>query len=112
MYFDRRGNGQKPPRTKPFRQKTPGQNPREQLTENLYKGLLSGFFTRPTKNRAGGPRCVTYILGGGLGMCDRGEGSRVSKLAKNSVTYFNDGRPLNIFTFCTYMMMMMMIYSF
>src|SRR6218665_3315246 len=44
MYSDRRGYGQKQPRTKPSRQKTPGQkppdkSPREQLRENLYGGF-------------------------------------------------------------------------
>ena len=48
MYSDRRGNGQQPPR-KTFQTKDPGQkppdkSPREQLRENLYRGLLSGFF--------------------------------------------------------------------
>src|SRR6218665_2160571 len=85
MYSDRRGNGQKPPRTKP-----PGQKPREQLRENLYMGLLSGFFcTRPTKNQ-GRPRCVTYFWGvpGCVTQCDRGGGS---KLEKNRMMYFMDG---------------------
>ena len=50
MYSDRTGNGQRPPRAKPSRQNTPsltkapGQNPREELRENLYRGLLSVFF--------------------------------------------------------------------
>jgi len=52
MHSDKRGNGQNPPRTKLSRQKTswqnprtkpPDINPREQLRQNLYKGLLSGF---------------------------------------------------------------------
>jgi len=83
MYSDRRGNGQKPPRTKP-----PGQKPREQLRENLYMGLLSGFFVlgllkiggfRDVWRTFGGPRDVWQSVTGG------------SKLAKNSVTYFMDG---------------------
>jgi len=46
MHSDKRGNGQKPPRTKPSRQKAPWwQKAREQLRQNLYKGLLSVFFT-------------------------------------------------------------------
>jgi len=49
MYSDRRGNGQKPTRTKPSTQKFLWQNPRtktftKQLRKNLYKGLLSGCF--------------------------------------------------------------------
>src|SRR6218665_3009552 len=102
MYSDRRVYGQKPPRTKASRQKTPGQkppdkSPREQLRENLYRGILSRFFVLDTKNReAGGPRCVTYFWSGVSGYvtkCDRGRGR--SKLTKNSVTYFMDG-PTNI----------------
>ena len=44
MYSDRRGYGQKPPRIKALRTKAPDKSPREQLRENLYRGLLSGFF--------------------------------------------------------------------
>jgi len=67
MYSDRKGNGQKPPRIKPSRQKTPWQkpsdkNPREQLRENLYRGLLSGFLVLGLL-KIGGPRCVTYFWG-------------------------------------------------
>ena len=56
--------------------------------------FVRAFCTRPTKNRVGGPRCVTYFRGsrdvwqsvtGGVG----------SKLAKNSVTYFIDGPYIN-----------------
>ena len=47
-YSDRRGNGQKLPRTKPSREKaynkTPEQKPREPLREILYRGYLSGLF--------------------------------------------------------------------
>ena len=64
---------QKPPRTKPSRQKTP-----DKTRQNLYRGLLSGFFVLGLP-KSGGPRCVTK--------CDRGRGS---KLAKNSMTYFMD----------------------
>src|SRR6218665_2569872 len=81
---------QKPPTTKPFRQKTPGQNPCERLIEFVQGAFVRVLCTRTTKNR-GGPRCVTYFRGGVPGCvtkCDRGRGS---KLAKNSVTYFMDG---------------------
>ena len=87
MYSDRRGYEQTPPRTEPSRQKPPDKSPREQLIENLYRGLLSGFFVLGLLKIGGGPRFVTYFWGG-PGMCDRGRGS---KLAKNSVTYFMDG---------------------
>src|SRR6218665_1726166 len=84
MYCDRRGNGQKPIRTKP-----PGQKlPRTIEIEFVQGTFVKDFCTRPTKNRgsemcdvfSGVPGCVTK--------CDRGGGS---KLAKNSVTYFMDG---------------------
>ena len=82
MYSDRRGYGQNPPRTKPSRQKTPWQkppdkSPREQLRENLYRRLLSGFF-------------VLGLLWPML---------RGSTLAKNSVKYFMDG-PLRLSNYC------------
>src|SRR6218665_3744941 len=94
MYSDRRGNGQKPPWAKPSRQKTPLQNtphknPCEQLRENLYRGLLSGFScTRPTKNWGSDMCDVLLGVPGCVAKCDTGRGS---KLAKNSVTYFMDG---------------------
>src|SRR6218665_2225430 len=86
MYCDRRGNGQKPTRTKP-----PGQKPLRTIEIEFVQGtFVWDFCTRPTKN-LGGPRCVTYFRGGVPGYvtkCDRGRGS---KLAKSSVTYFMDG---------------------
>src|SRR6218665_2742160 len=96
MYSDRRGNGQKPPRTKPSRQKTPTQKapdkrPREQLRENLYRGLLAGIVVLGLLKIGGGSEMCDVLLGGVPGCvtkCDRGRGS---KLAKNSVTCFMDG---------------------
>src|SRR6218665_3969982 len=94
MHSDSRGNGQKAPRTKPSRQKTkpPDKNPREKLRENLYRGLLSGFFALGLIKMGGSncPRCVTYFRGvpGCVTKCDKGRGS---KFAKSSVTYFMDG---------------------
>src|SRR6218665_215618 len=86
MYCDRRGNEQKPTRTKP-----PGQKPPRTIEIEFVQGIfVRDFCIRPTKNGGGSemcdvlsrgiPRCVTK--------CDRGRGS---KLAKNSVTYFMDG---------------------
>jgi len=49
MYCDRRGNGQKPTRTKP---------PRTIEIEFLQGTFVQDFCTTLTKNR-GGPRCVT-----------------------------------------------------
>jgi len=48
MYFDRRGTdknhpGQNLPEKRPP-DKSPGQNLRKQLGENLYRGLLTEFF--------------------------------------------------------------------
>src|SRR6218665_2340833 len=86
MYCDRRGNGQKPTRTKP-----PGQKPPRTIEIEFVHGtFVRDFCTRPTKNRVGGPRRVTYFRGvpGCVTKCDRGRGS---KLAKNSVTYFMEG---------------------
>src|SRR6218665_1111497 len=81
MFSDRRGN-----RPKPL-----DKNPSEQLRENLYMGLLSGFFVLDLLKVGGCPRCVTYFRGvsGCVTKCDREE--RCAKLAKNSVTYFMDG---------------------
>src|SRR6218665_2900511 len=95
MYSDGRGNGQKPLRTKPSRRMTPdkppGQNPPEQLREFVEEVFVRVFVLGRLKN--GGPRCVTHFWGipGCVTKCDRGRGS---KLAKNSVTYFMDGRYL------------------
>src|SRR6218665_2372797 len=87
MYCYRRGNGQKPTRTKP-----PGQRPLRTIEIEFVQGtFVRDFCTRPTKNRGGGPRCVTYFrerVPGCVTKWDRGRGS---KLAKNSVTYFMDG---------------------
>jgi len=75
----------KDPLTKP-----PNKNPREQLRENLYRGLLSGFFVlNLLKIRRESEMCDVLLEGvpGCVTKCDRGG----SKLAKNSVTYFMDG---------------------
>jgi len=69
MYSDRRGSGQKPPRTKPSRDKrppdkTPVQKPPRTIEIEFVQGALDrAFCTRPTKNRGGGPRCVAYFWG-------------------------------------------------
>jgi len=67
IYSDRRGNEQKPPRTKPYRQKTPGQNPRTKTPqiierEFVQEAFVRVFCTRPTKN--GGVRDVWRTFGG------------------------------------------------
>src|SRR6218665_1147615 len=87
MYCDRRGNGQKPTRTKP-----PGQNPPRTVEIEFVQGtFVRDFCTRPTKNR-GDPRWVTYFRRGVPGCvtkCDRGRGGQ--NWPTNSVTYFMDG---------------------
>src|SRR6218665_3739555 len=84
MYSKRRGNGQNHPRQNP-----PGQNPREQLRENLYRGLLSGFFVLGILKVGGSKMCVVLLgVPGCVTKCDRRRGS---KLARNSVTYFMGG---------------------
>ena len=87
------GTGKIHRRTKPSRQ-TLGQKPRTKALannwENLYRGLLSGFFVLGLLKMGGGPRCVTYFWGSRdvWRSVTWGGGS---KLAKNSVTYFMDG---------------------
>jgi len=88
MYSDRRGNGQKPPRTKSSRQTTLWQNsldkiPREQLREYAYRRLLSGFFVLGLLKMGEGPRCATYF-GGSRDVWQsvtRGKGSKLAKIA-------------------------------
>src|SRR6218665_1133805 len=85
MYCDRRGNGQKPTRTK---------TPQKKRNKIFEKFFLCVFFLRHTKNRGGGgPRCVTYFweVPGCVTKCDRGG----SKLTKSSMTYFMDGPDAN-----------------
>src|SRR6218665_3996863 len=89
MYSDRRGNGQKPPRTKPSRQKTSDKHPghKPPLTieiEFVQRVLVRIFCTRPTK--MGGPRCMAYFSGvpGCVTKCDRGRGQNWPKIAVRS----------------------------
>ena len=65
VYSDRRGNGQNHPGQNP-----PGQKPREQLRENLYRGLLSGIFVLGLLKIVGGSE-MRDVLSGGPGMCDK-----------------------------------------
>jgi len=79
MYSDKRGTDKNHPdktfQTKDTLTKLPDKNPHERLRENLYKGLLSGFFVLGLLKIGGSemcdvlsgvPRCVTK--------CARGEG--------------------------------------
>src|SRR6218665_632398 len=72
MYCDRRRNGQKPPRTKPSRPKTPDKSFRTKTPRTIEREFVEGdfvriFCTRPTK-KSGGARCVTYMYFWGPGM--------------------------------------------
>ena len=82
-------------------QNLPDKRPTEQLRENLYRGILSGFFVLGLLN-IGGPEMCDVLLGvpGCLTKCDRGRGS---KLAKNSLTYFMDGPSLSKLLLVLYM---------
>jgi len=44
MYSDRKGNGQKPPRTKPPRQKTSNKNPCTKNPANNWERICIGGF--------------------------------------------------------------------
>src|SRR6218665_2002911 len=74
---------------------TPDKNTREQLRENLCKGLFSWFFVLGILKMDGGPRCVTYFRGvpGCVTKCDRGRGG--VKLEKNSGQTFFSKFPKN-----------------
>src|SRR6218665_3767750 len=77
MYSGRRGTdknhpGQSLPDERPS-EKTLGQKPREQLRENLYRGLLSGFFVPDLLKIWGSEMCdVLLVVRGCVTMCDRG----------------------------------------
>ena len=82
MYSDRRENGQNPPRTRPSRpwQNPLDKNPNEQLRENLYRGLLSGFLNYAYWKW--GVRDMWRTLGGSPEMCDKvwqGKGNKIGQ---------------------------------
>src|SRR6218665_3427132 len=85
MYCDRRGNGQKPTRTKHT-----GQKPPRTIEIEFVQGLLSGIFVLDLLKIGGSDMCDVLSRGvpGCVTKCDRGRGS---KLVKNNVTYFMDG---------------------
>jgi len=60
-------------RTKPSRQNAPVKNPRVQLRENLYRGLLSGYLVLGLL-KIGGSEMSDVFLGvpGCVTKCDRG----------------------------------------
>ena len=74
MYSDRRGKQIKTTPNKTFQTKDPltkppDKNLREQLRQNLYKGLLFGFFVLGLLKIGGSEMCD--VLSGGSGMCDK-----------------------------------------
>jgi len=74
MYSDRRGNGQKPPWTKP-----PVKPRRMQLRER-YRGFLSGFLVLGLL-KIGGFEMCDVLLGvpGCVTKCDMGEGVKIGQ---------------------------------
>src|SRR6218665_426360 len=72
MHSDRRGNRQKAPPDKTFQTKDKilrQNSPRTIEREFVQGAFVRGFVLGLLKIRGGGPRCVTYFLGG-HGMCD------------------------------------------
>ena len=73
MYCDRRGNGQKPTRTKP-----PGQKPPRTIEIEFVQGTLSGTFVLGLLKMGGSEMCD--VLSGGVPgcvtKCDRREGGQ------------------------------------
>ena len=65
MYSDRRGNGQTYPK-----QNLPDKRLREQLRENLYRGLLSEFFVLGQLKMGGSEMC-DVLFWGVPGMCEK-----------------------------------------
>ena len=83
MYSDRRGNGQNHPGLnfpdKRPSDKTPDKNPREQLTVNLYSGLLSRSFVLGLLKMGGSEMCDVLLGVPGWGFSKRESG----ELCKN-----------------------------
>src|SRR6218665_1237136 len=87
---DKNHSGQNLPDKRPPDKTPRTKTPREQLRENLYMGLLSGFFVLGLLKIGVSEMCdvLFWEVPGCVTKCERGRGS---KLAKNSVTYFMDG---------------------
>src|SRR6218665_3239353 len=92
MYFNRRGIGHNPPRTKSSGQKTRRKPPRTTEREFVQGTFVQVFCTRPTKNRGSEMCDVHWGVPGFVTKCYRARGS---KLAKNSMTYLLDGLSLS-----------------
>src|SRR6218665_3605160 len=79
MYSDRRGVGKNHPGKNLPDKRSPDKSPRKQFRENLYMGLLSGFFLLGLLKNGGGSRCVRYFwrVSGCVTTCDRGRGVKM-----------------------------------
>src|SRR6218665_1315408 len=73
MYSDRRGYGQKPPRTKPSRQKTLGQKPWRTIEREFVQWAFVRIFVLGLL-KIGGSEMCDILLGvpGCVTKCDRG----------------------------------------
>src|SRR6218665_2262422 len=74
MYCDRRRNGQKPPRTKPSRPKTPDKSSRTKTQRTIEIEFVQGDFVRifctmPTKKIGGSEMCDVLLGGPGMSVC-------------------------------------------
>src|SRR6218665_862887 len=98
--YSNKGERTKPTPDKTFQTKDPltkppDKNSREQLRENLYRGLLPELFVLGLlKIGEGSEMCDLFWGARDVIKCDRGRGP---KLTNNSVTYFMDG-PIHIHT--------------
>src|SRR6218665_963172 len=89
MYSDRRWYGQKTTPDKTFQTKNSDKIPREQLRENLYRGLLSGYFILGLLKIGGSEMCDVLLGPRDVTKCDRGEVVKIGQ-KQHDVLY---GRP-------------------
>ena len=77
MYYDRRGTDKNHPGQNLLDKRPPDKSPREQLRENLYRELLSGFVVLGQLN-IGGFDLYFWGVPGCVSKCNRGGGSKVA----------------------------------
>src|SRR6218665_2287048 len=70
MYSDKRGMDKNHPEQNLSDKRPPDKKPGQKTQRTIVREFVKGAFvrvfcTRPTKNRGGGPRCVTDFRGGG-----------------------------------------------
>src|SRR6218665_775881 len=106
MYCERRGNGQKPTRTKP-----PRQNLRQQLRQNLYRERLSWIFVLSLLKIGGWAEMCDVLSGvqGCVKKCDKERGVEIGQ--KYNVTYFIDG-PYYLFFIYVYIYIYIYLYIY